>query len=127
MEIIPAYMHYSEFNSGWIVAADAMRLLLAELSPGSHTMTVVVDGESLTLPDRLTCTVQVEVPTGGGDHTVDRDEWETVMCLLAVGVADAEREGHIVVVSPTCSRHVTRSWDLWEGQITALPVPALTA
>ncbi|WP_405812592.1 hypothetical protein OG524_37035 (plasmid) [Streptomyces sp. NBC_01520] len=125
MEIIPAYMHYSEFNSGWAVAADAMRLLLAELSPGSHTMTVVVDGESLTLPDRMTLTVQVEVPTGGG-HTVDREDWEAVMCLLAVGVADAEREGQIVVISPASS-HVTRSWDLWEGRITPLPVVALSA
>lgn len=99
MQIVPAYIHYSEFNSGWSVAEDAMRLLLAELSPGSHTMTVVVDGESLTLSDRMTVTAQVEVPTGGGGHVVDEETWETVMCLLAVGVADAEREGQIVVVS----------------------------
>ncbi|MFD7972880.1 hypothetical protein [Streptomyces clavifer] len=125
MEIIPAYMHYSEFNSGWTVAAEAMRLVLAELPPGSHTMTVVVDGESLTLPDRTTLTVQVEVPTDGG-HTVDREGWEAVMCLLAVGVADAEREGQIVVISPATS-HVTRCWDLWEGRITPLPVVALSA
>lgn len=125
MQIIPAYMHYSEFNSGWIVAEDAMRLLLAELAPGSHTMTVVVDGESLTLTDRLTLTAQVEVPTDGGGHVVDEETWEAVMCLLAVGVADAEREGQIVVVSPASS-HVTRSWDLWEGEITPLPVAALS-
>ncbi|MBK3597132.1 MULTISPECIES: hypothetical protein [Streptomyces] len=125
MQIIPAYMHYSEFNSGWIVAEDAMRLLLAELAPGSHAMTVVVDGESLTLTDRLTLTAQVEVPTDGGGHVVDEKAWEAVMCLLAVGVADAEREGQIVVVSPASS-HVTRCWDLWEGQITPLPVAALS-
>ncbi|MDF6016905.1 hypothetical protein [Streptomyces sp. JH34] len=79
----------------------------------------------LTLPDRMTLTVRVEVPTGGG-HTVDREGWEAVMCLLAVGVADAEREGQIVWVSPASS-HVTRSWDLWEGRITPLPVVALSA
>ncbi|MEU0304673.1 hypothetical protein ABZ252_35285 [Streptomyces sp. NPDC006175] len=126
MQIVPAYIHYSEFNSGWVVAEEAMGLLLAGLAPGSHSLTVVVDGESLTLSDRMTVTAQVEVPTDGGGHVVDETAWETVMCLLAVGVADAEREGQIVVVSPASS-HVTRCWDLWEGQITPLPVAALSA
>lgn len=115
MQIVPDYIHYSEFNFGWSVAQDAMGLLLAELAPGSHTLTVVVDGESLTLSDRMTLTTQVEVPTEGGGHVVDEAAWETVLCLLAVGVVDAEREGQIVVVSPASS-HVTRCWTSGRGR-----------
>ncbi|MFD6803806.1 hypothetical protein [Streptomyces cyaneofuscatus] len=125
MQIIPEDMCLEVFDAGWIVADEVMRGLLSELSPGSHFVTVVVDGESLELADRITLTTRVRVAEGGR-HRLSRRTWERVVGLLAVGVADAEREGQIVVVSPA-SNQVTRCWDLWKGRISSLPVAALSA